>query len=76
MAVGACASYAAVMVFPYNILLIAGMFGLLSCFSVVAWAALGTGLRRFLRSPRAVRTFNLVMALALVASIVPVLFEG
>jgi threonine/homoserine/homoserine lactone efflux protein len=76
MAVGATASYAAILDFPYNIFLIATLFTIACCGSVAAWAGLGAGLRHLLKSPRAVRTFNLVMALALVASIVPVLFEG
>jgi threonine/homoserine/homoserine lactone efflux protein len=76
MAVGAIASYASILGFPYNIVLIAGLFGVASCFSVMAWAGLGAGMRRFLRSPRAVRVFNIVMALLLVASVIPVLFEG
>jgi threonine/homoserine/homoserine lactone efflux protein len=76
IAVGATASYASIIGFPYNILLIAVLFGIASCFSVMAWAGLGAGMRRFFRSPRAVRIFNISMALALVASIAPVLFEG
>ncbi|HYZ64662.1 MAG TPA: LysE family translocator [Acetobacteraceae bacterium] len=35
------------------------------------WTAVGVGVARFLREPRAVRVFNVVMALLLVASLVP-----
>ncbi|MCB1508359.1 MAG: LysE family translocator [Hyphomicrobiaceae bacterium] len=41
--------------------------------SVSTWAAFGTGLRRFLSDPVIVRRFNIVMALALVASLWPML---
>ncbi len=37
------------------------------------WLVFGAGLQRFLRDPRHLRRFNLVMALLLVASILPVI---
>jgi threonine/homoserine/homoserine lactone efflux protein len=76
MAIGSVTTYAAVLSFPYNMILMAAVFGVLGTFSAAAWVGFGTGLRRFLRSPRAMRIFNLTMALALVASLVPVFFEG
>ena len=39
--------------------------------SMLTWTGFGVGLRRLLREPRHARLFNLVMALLLVASIVP-----
>ena len=46
---------------------------LVSIGSTLAWTVFGVGLSRFLRaSPRALRTFNVAMALLLVLSIVPV----
>jgi threonine/homoserine/homoserine lactone efflux protein len=57
-------------------ILIAALFGVLGTLSALTWVGFGTGLRRFLRSPRAVRIFNLVMALALIASLIPVFLEG
>ena len=39
------------------------------------WLVFGAGLQRFLRDPKHLRLFNVVMALLLVASILPVLWE-
>ncbi len=37
------------------------------------WAAFGVGIRRFLQNPRALRAFNITMALLLVLSLIPML---
>lgn len=42
---------------------------------VGAWAAMGAGAGRFLMTPRRLRLFNIVMALLLVASLMPLLQE-
>ena len=42
---------------------------------VGAWAALGAGAGRFLMTPRRLRIFNIVMALLLVAALMPLLQE-
>ncbi len=76
MAVGAVSTYASVAPFPGNVLLIAGMFGILGLFSSGLWLGFGTGMREILKSPRAVRFVNIVMALLIVASIWPVIAEG
>lgn len=76
MAVGAVSTYASVAPFPGNMLLIAGLFGFLGLFSSGLWLGFGTGLRQILKSPRAVRAVNIVMALLLVASIWPVIADG
>lgn len=73
MTVGAVSAYAGIAMFPYNILVIAALFGVLGVFSSSIWTALGQSLRRLLTDARAVRAFNAVMALALVASLWPVL---
>lgn len=75
MAIGAISTYAAILSFPFNVLLITGLFGAVGILSCLAWAAFGASMRRLLRTPRAVRIFNIAMALALIASIAPVLFE-
>lgn len=72
MAVGAVSTYAALAAFPFNMLLIAGIFGLLGVASSWMWVLFGTGLRRIIREPRAVRIFNIVMAVLLVLSLIPV----
>lgn len=76
MALGATATYAAVAEFPLNVLLMAGLFGGLGTVSALTWAWCGTGLRRLLRRAAAVRAFNIVMALLLLASIWPVLADA
>jgi threonine/homoserine/homoserine lactone efflux protein len=48
-------------------------FGLVSSFT---WLLFGTGLRRIVSEPKTVRIFNLAMAAVLVASLIPVFFEG
>lgn len=44
--------------------------------STIAWAGLGVVVNKFLQQPRAIRIFNWTMAVLLVASMVPVIFEG
>ena len=75
MAVGAVATYAAIADFPLNMAIIAGVFGMLGLVSSWTWVMFGSVLRRFLRTPRAVRVFNIAMGLFLVVSILPVLAE-
>jgi threonine/homoserine/homoserine lactone efflux protein len=52
---------------------LAGIFGVIGVFCVGAWAMFGVAMRRVLQNPRSVRIFNLVMALALVATLYPLL---
>ena len=42
---------------------------------LLVWAVLGSGAGQLLRSPARLRTFNVIMALLLVASLIPVLIE-
>ena len=56
-----------------QVALLALLFFLVSIPCVGAWAALGAGAGRFLMTPRRLRLFNVVMALLLVASLVPLL---
>jgi threonine/homoserine/homoserine lactone efflux protein len=76
MAVGGISTYGAILAFPLNSLLISALFGAFGVFSCWSWVLFGSGLRRFLTNPRAVRIFNVAMALALVASLIPVFVEG
>jgi threonine/homoserine/homoserine lactone efflux protein len=76
MAVGAVTAYAAVAVFPVNVLLMAFLFGSLGVLSSATWLGFGTGLNRLLTSPRAVRTVNITMALLLVASLWPIVADA
>jgi threonine/homoserine/homoserine lactone efflux protein len=54
--------------------LVALVFGIINLPSTGAWAVVGGQLKRFLTEPTRLRTFNIVMALLLVASLYPVLF--
>ena len=76
MAVGAVTTYAAMAPFPLNILLIAGIFAGFGILSSWTWLLFGTSLRPIISDPRKVRVFNVVMALALAASLIPVFLEG
>ncbi len=53
--------------------LLAGVFGVIGTFCVGCWAGFGVAMRRVLQDPRSVRIFNIVMALALVATLYPLL---
>jgi threonine/homoserine/homoserine lactone efflux protein len=76
MAVGAVSAYAAVAAFPFNMLLMAALFGSLGIMSSATWLGFGTALQRLLTSPRAVRAVNIAMALLLVASLWPILADA
>ena len=54
-------------------LLLGGVFALLGIPCVGAWAAFGSSMRRYLQNPLHLRLFNNAMALALLASLVPML---
>jgi threonine/homoserine/homoserine lactone efflux protein len=43
---------------------------------LLVWAFIGSGARRLLRSPARVRLFNVAMGMLLIASVLPLLFEG
>ncbi len=54
-------------------LLIAAIFGAVNMPSISLWVVMGQQMQRFLTNPARLRTFNIVMALLLVASLVLVL---
>jgi threonine/homoserine/homoserine lactone efflux protein len=76
MAVGAVTTYAAVAAFPFNVLLMATLFGSLGIVSSATWLGFGSVLQTLLASPRAIRTVNAIMALLLVASLWPILADA
>ena len=57
--------------FGMNTVVMAALFYVIGLPCICVWAAFGTGMRRFLDDPRRLRTFNVAMALALVASMYP-----
>ncbi len=75
IAIGAITTYAALTHFPFNVVVLSVLFALLGTLSAATWALCGSGLSRFLRSPRTLRIFNVSMALLLVVSLYPILTE-
>lgn len=75
-AISSVAIYSAVAPYPYNVVVLGLVFGLVGFLSAAAWALFGASLSGLLSTPRAVRIFNVTMALLLVASLYPVLMEG
>jgi len=76
MVIGTITAYAAIASFPWNILIQTVISLAMGAVSTVVWALFGTALRPMLTSPRAVRAFNIVMALLLLASLYPVFMDA
>ena len=73
--IGTITAYAAIAKFPVNIVLQVLIFLLMGMASITTWTLFGSALRPFLTSPRLVQTFNIAMALLLLASLYPVFME-
>ena len=58
-----------------QVIIIAVLNIAVSLASTTTWTTFGAGIRRFLRTPGKLRAFNLLMALLLVGSVVPILLE-
>ena len=71
MALTAISAYAPKSQGWVGIMLVAGVFGMINLPSTAAWAVMGAKLRNFLSDPVRLRTFNIVAALLLVASLYP-----
>ena len=76
MVIGTITAYAGIAGFPWNIVIQVVISLLIGAASCVAWALFGSALRPWLTSPRAVRTFNVVMAILLLASLYPVFMDA
>jgi threonine/homoserine/homoserine lactone efflux protein len=76
MAIGIITAYAAVASFPWNIAMQAALMFFMGGLSSLLWTLFGTSLRPVLTSSRAVRAFNIVMAVLLLASLYPVLMDA
>src|SRR6201995_3944505 len=76
MVIGTITAYAAIAAFPWNIAIQTVLSLMLGIPATVAWALFGSALRPVLSSPTAIRAFNIVMALLLLASLIPVLLEA
>jgi len=76
MALGALAAYAGVVdSYAGGVLLIAALCAVIAVPCCFAWTLFGASLSRLLRDPRVGRPFNWTMAVLLVASIAPAIFE-
>jgi threonine/homoserine/homoserine lactone efflux protein len=76
MVIGTITAYAGIASFPWNITIQVMLSLLLGALSCSAWALCGSALRPILTSPRAVRAFNIVMAVLLLASLYPVFMDA
>jgi threonine/homoserine/homoserine lactone efflux protein len=76
MVIGTITAYAAISPYPWNIAIQVGLSLILGVLSCTAWALFGSALRPVLTSPRAVRAFNIVMAVLLLASLYPVFMDA
>ena len=76
MVIGTITAYAAIASFPFNIAIQTGVTLVMGAASTVTWALFGSALRPLLSSDRAVRIFNVVMAVLLLASLYPVFMDA
>ena len=76
MVIGTITAYAGIASFPWNITIQVMLSLWLGAVSCSVWALFGSGLRPILTSPKAVRAFNIVMALLLLASLYPVFMDA
>jgi threonine/homoserine/homoserine lactone efflux protein len=76
MVIGTITAYTAIAVFPWNIAMQVALSLFLGVLSSLTWTLFGSSLRPVLTSPRAVRAFNIVMALLLLASLYPVFMDA
>jgi threonine/homoserine/homoserine lactone efflux protein len=74
--IGTITAYAGIARFPWNITIQVMLSLLLGVVSCSAWALFGSALRPLLTSPRAIRAFNIVMAILLLASLYPVFMDA
>ena len=75
MVIGTITAYAGIADFPWNIIIQVALSLLLGVVACSVWALFGSALRPVLTRPAAVRAFNIVMAVLLLASLYPVLSE-
>ena len=76
MVIGTITAYAAIASFPFNIMIQTVISFLMGIGSTITWTLFGTALRPVLNSERAVRAFNIVMAILLLASLYPVFMHA
>ena len=74
--IGTITAYAAIARFPVNVAIQSLLCLMLGTFSTTTWTLFGSALRPMLKSERAVRAFNVLMALLLLASLYPVFMDA
>jgi threonine/homoserine/homoserine lactone efflux protein len=76
MVIGTITAYAGIASFPWNIAIQVVLSLLLGVPATATWALSGSSLRSVMTSPKAVRAFNIVMAVLLLASLYPVFMDA
>src|SRR6516162_6634508 len=74
--IGTITAYAAIARFPLNIVIQVVTFLVMGTASITTWTLFGSALRPVLTSARAVRLFNVAMAILLLASLIPVFVDA
>ncbi|QCB48017.1 LysE family translocator [Hydrogenophaga sp. PAMC20947] len=73
MAVTAISTFLPAQAQPPHVFALAALFMALNLPCVATWGAFGSAMRRVLQEPKKLRLFNMLMALALVGSLIPML---
>jgi threonine/homoserine/homoserine lactone efflux protein len=76
MVIGTITAYAGIASFPWNIAIQVVLSLMLGAVSTSTWTLSGSSLRSVMTSPKAVRAFNIVMAILLLASLYPVFMDA
>jgi threonine/homoserine/homoserine lactone efflux protein len=76
MVIGTITAYAGIASFPWNIIIQTVLCLLLGVVSTSIWTLSGSSVRALMTSPGAVRAFNILMALLLLASLYPVFMNA
>jgi threonine/homoserine/homoserine lactone efflux protein len=76
MVIGTITAYAGIASFPWNIAIQVAVCLLLGVAATSIWTLSGSSLRAFMTSPKAVRGFNIGMAVLLLVSLFPVFVEA
>jgi threonine/homoserine/homoserine lactone efflux protein len=76
MVIGTITAYAGIASFPWNIVIQVVLSLVLGVVSTSTWTLSGSSLRPLMTSRRVVRSFNIVMAVLLLASLYPVFMDA
>jgi threonine/homoserine/homoserine lactone efflux protein len=76
MIIGAITIYAAIAAYPWNVAIQSAICLIIGIAATSSWALFGHALRPILTSPAKVRAFNIVMAVLLLGSLIPVFTDA